>query len=105
MEVVTTLDKTDSHDKMDSAIEVEVKNSKIVSYKQIVKGYEANDDEVQCISVIEALDVLMANENVKSETISDLYLAYYPDENGLCTPCWVARTAGNEIRIIKNKQD
>lgn len=105
MEVVTRLDKTDSHDKVDNAIEIEVKNSKIVSYKQIVKGYEANNDEIQCMSVIEALDVLMANESIKSDTISDLYLAYYPDEYGLCAPCWVARTADDEIRIIKNKQD
>ncbi len=105
MEVVSTLDETPSHGKINNAIEVEVKNSKIVSYRQIVKGYEANNDEVLCTSVIEALDVLMANESIKSDTITDLYLAYYPDEKGLCIPCWVARTAGNEVRIIRNKQD
>jgi len=105
MEVVTTLDETPSHGKINNAIEVEVRNSKVISYRQIVKGYEANNDQVTCSTVIEALDVLMANESLKSDTISDLYLAYYPEENGLCTPCWVARTAKNEIRIIKNKQD
>ncbi len=105
MEVVSTLNETASHSKINHAIEVEVKNSKVISYKQIVKGYSANNDEVLCSSVIEALDVLMANESIKSDTITDLYLAYYPDETGRCTPCWVAKTADNEIRIIKNNQD
>lgn len=104
MEVVTILDETASHSKINNAIEVEVKDSKIVSYRQIVKGYEANNDQVVCSSVIEALDVLMENESIKSDTITDLYLAYYPNKTGLCTPCWIARTADNEVRIIKNKQ-
>ena len=76
-----------------------------VSDLQIVKGYDANEDAVLCSSVIEALDVLMANESIKSDTITDMYLAYYPDQEGLYTPCWVAQTAENEIRIVKSKQD
>lgn len=105
MEVVTSLEETDSHGKVNHAIEVEVKNSRVISYKQIVKGYDANNDEVVCSSIIEALDVLMANESIKSDTITDMYLAYYPDTGDICTPCWVAKTAKNEIRIIKNRQE
>lgn len=103
MEVVSGLEANDSHGKMNHAIEIEVKNSKVISYRQIVKGYETNNDQVQCTSVIEALDTLMANESIKSDTITDLYLAYYPDRKSIYTPCWVAKTDKNEIRIIKNK--
>jgi len=105
MEVVSSLEETSLHGKVNHAIEVEVKNSRVISYRQIVKGYVPNDDEVQCLSVIEALDILMANESVKSDTITDMYLAYYPNNKGICEPCWVAKTDRNEIRIIKNKQD
>ncbi len=102
MEIVSTLKDTDSHAKMNHAIEIEVKNSEIISYKQIVKGYESNNDQVQCSTVIEALDTLMANETIKSDTITDLYLAHYPIKAGIYSPCWIAKTAKNEIRIIRN---
>mgnify|MGYP003291728682 CR=1 FL=1 len=59
-------------------------------------------DIIDCSNVIKALDVLIANESIKSDTITDVYLAYYPEKNGICKPCWVAKTAGNEIRIIRN---
>ncbi|MBO5008954.1 MAG: hypothetical protein J6D26_08975 [Clostridia bacterium] len=103
MEIVSALPANESHDKISHAIEVEVKNSRVISYRQIVKGYETNNDEVQCSSVIEALDTLMANESIKSDTITDLYLAYYPYKKTIYAPCWVAKTDKNEIRIIKNQ--
>ena len=105
MEVVTVLDETPSHGKINNAIELEVKNSKLVSYRQILKGYEANNDQIVCSTVIEALDVLMEKNSITSDTISDLYQAYYPGKNGLYVPCWVARTPKNEIRIIKSVED
>lgn len=104
MEVVSRLAKTESHDKMNHAIEITVKNSKIVSYKQIVRGYSINSDMAECGSAIEALDILMANDTIKSDTIEDLYLAYNQIENSsLCVPYWVAKTDKNEIRIISNR--
>lgn len=105
MEVVSRLAKTNSHDKLNHAIEITVKNSKIVSYKQIVSGYTLNSDITECGSAIEALDILMANDSIKSDTITDLYLAYNQSEGTeLCTPCWVAKTDKNEIRIISNSR-
>ncbi len=103
MEVVTTLDATESHGKLNHAIEIEVHNSRVISYRQVVKGYRSNGDTVPCSSVIEALDHLMANESIESDTITDLYLAYYPREGSICSPYWIAKTAKNEIRIIKDK--
>jgi len=103
MEVLTTLDATESHEKINHAIEIEVRNSKIVSYRQVVKGYKSNHDTIVCSNVIDALDVLMAKDNIKSDTITNLYLAYCPDVNGRCSPYWVAQTDKNEIRIIKDK--
>ena len=104
MEVVSRLPKTASHDKLNHAIEITVKNSKIVSYRQIVSGYSLNSDITECGSVIEALDILMANDSIKSDTITDLYLAYNQTEGAdTCIPCWVAKTAENEIRIISNR--
>ncbi len=103
MEVVTSLEATESHGKLDHAIEIEVIDSKIVSYRQVVKGYTSNKDTVTCTNAIEALDILMANKAISSDKITDLYLAYYPDKGNICSPYWVAKTAKNEIRIIKNK--
>ena len=102
MEIISGLKETDSHPKMNHAIEIEVNNSEIVSYRQIVKGYERNRDQVECSSVIDALDILMANESIKSDTITSLYLAHYPLRERIYSPCWIAKTAKDEIRIIKN---
>lgn len=103
MEVVSSLDATESHAKMDHAIEIQVINSKVVSYRQVVKGYRSNGDASLCTNVIEALDLLMSKDSIRSDKITDLYLAYYADKNGMCSPYWVAKTAKNEIRIIKDK--
>jgi len=106
MEVVSNLPKTDSHDKLNHAIEVTVENSKIVSYKQNVCGYTVNNsDIVECGSAIIALDGLLANDTIKSDTITDLYIAYNkaPD-SAICIPSWVAKTDKNEIRIINSAQ-
>lgn len=106
MEVVSRLSKTDTHEKINHALEITVKNSRIVSYRQIVNGYTMNNDEVEHMSVIDALDILMAADSIKSDTITDVYLAYAADGNKtVCAPCWVAKTAENEIRIItKNRK-
>lgn len=105
MEVISKLPKTDSHEQINHAIEITVKNSSVVSYRQIVNGYNLNDDKVEQMNVIEALDILMSTDNIKSDTITDLYLAYTQnDDSSLIIPCWVAKTSENEIRIItKNK--
>jgi len=103
MEVVSLLEATDSHPALKHAIEIEVVNSRIVSYRQIIKGYRSNKDKHQCTGVIEALDTLMANESIKSDKITDMYIAYYPDGSGNCSPYWVAKTDKNEIRIIIDK--
>lgn len=105
MEVISRLPKTDSRDKLNHAIEIVVKNAKIVSYRQIVKGYEiASHTPDIAMSAIEALDILMANDSIKSDTISDLYLAYNQEENSdICTPCYVAKTDKDEIRIIRGR--
>lgn len=105
MEVVSRLQKTDTHEKINHAIEITVKNSRIVSYRQIVNGYTMNNDEIEHMSVIEALDILMAADTIKSDTITDVYLAYTGNGNKtVCLPCWVAKTAENEIRIITSSQ-
>ena len=102
MEVATRIDATDSHSQLNHAIEIEVANSRIVSYRQAVRGYQSTGNTAQCTGVIEALDTLMANESIKSDKITSLYRAYFSDNGEECTPCWVAKTAGNETRIIKD---
>ena len=105
MEVISRLKKTDTHEKINHAIEITVKNSRIVSYRQIVNGYNSNNDGIEHMSVIEALDILMASDSIKSDTITDVYLAYAGDAvKTVCNPCWVAKTAENEIRIITKKR-
>jgi len=105
MEVVSKLGKTDSHDKLNHAIEITVENSKIVSYKQNVCGYSINSDIAECGSAIGALDILMANDSIKSDTITDLYIAYNQvPGSDICIPSWVAKTDKNEIRVINSIQ-
>ena len=101
MEVVSSIDATDSHLKLSHAIEIEVKNSKIISYRQSVKSYRSTGGWVSSAGVIDALNLLMATESIESDNILDLYTAYYPSEGSICTPHWVARTDKNEMRIIK----
>lgn len=103
LEVVSLLESTEAHPALNHAVEIEVVNSRIVSYRQLVKGYRSNGDIRQCTGVIEALDTLMANESIESDKITDMYIAYYPDGSGNCSPSWVAKTAKNEIRIIIDK--
>ena len=101
MEVATRIGSTDSHSQLNHAIEIEVANSRIISYRQAVRGYRSTGDTTECTGVIEALDTLMANESIKSDKITNLYRAYFSSNGGVCTPCWVAKTAKNETRIIK----
>ena len=101
MEVATRIGATDSHSALNHAIEIEVANSRIISYRQAVRGYRSTGDTAECTGVIEALDTLMANESIKSDKITNLYRAYFSDDGDVCTPCWVAKTAKNETRIIK----
>ncbi len=103
MEVVTHIPATDSHAALNHAIEIEVTNSKITSYRQAVRGYRSNGYITTCTGVIEALDTLMAGESIESDNITSLYLAYYADDSGECSPCWVAQTSKKETRIIKNR--
>lgn len=101
MEVATRIGATDTHSGLNHAIEIEVANSRIISYRQAVRGYRSTGYTAECTGVIEALDTLMANESIKSDKITNLYRAYFSDNGEVCTPCWVAKTAKNETRIIK----
>lgn len=105
MIVASQSEESSAHKKLNHAIEITVKNSKIVSYRQLLNGYVSNNDSIECPGVIEALDKLMEGDSIKSDTITDLYLAYSADagEDNLCTPHWVARTAENETKIIKDQ--
>ena len=103
MIAVSKADGSTAHEKISHAIEITVKNSKIVSYRQLVNGYVSNGDSIECTGIIEALDTLMAGGGIKSDTITDLYLAYAPSNGDVCVPYWVAKTDRNEVKIIKNK--
>lgn len=103
MIAVSKADGSTAHEKISHAIEITVKNSKIVSYRQLVNGYVSNGDSIECTGIIEALDMLMAGGGIKSDTITDLYLAYAPSNGDVCVPYWVAKTDRNEVKIIKNK--
>lgn len=102
--VVSGADKTSSHAKMTNAVEITVKNSKIVSYRQLVNGYESNGATAECTGIIEALDLLMEKDSIKSDTISDLYLAYAPSNGNVCVPYWIAKTDRGEVEIIAEKE-
>lgn len=80
-----------------NAITMEVKNGKIVAYKQIFVSYIPTNETINCGSAIMAIDQLETH----NETISDIFVAYkFDQKRDLWLPLWnIEDSAGNITTI------
>ena len=97
--VICTLDKTSAYDQLSHGIEIKVSNGKIVEYRQLFNEFSLTSQYVKNGSAIDAIDAMFLNENLKSETISALNIAYINNKN-IWNPVWTAKTTDNKLIII-----
>lgn len=91
-----------SHDPIEKAVEIQIKNNKIISYKHYLRHYITTGVKTDLISSITALDKLMADTTTKSSmTISDMYPIYLDDANtASMNPRWYIRVKNGENIVL-----
>lgn len=87
---------------MKHAVEIEVENGRITSYRQLFALYETGSRAVDSISAIEALDKLMTDSESAEQIIKELYPVYIESTPNLRVSAWAALTADNETVIISD---
>lgn len=97
--VICTLDKTSAYDELSHGIEIKVSDGKIVEYRQLFNEFSLTSQYVKNGSAIDAIDAMFSNENLKSETISALNIAYINNKS-IWNPVWTAKTTDNKLIII-----
>ncbi len=96
------IEKTQLHDEMNNALELVIKNGRIISYRQIFKTYSEDKNVIENISTISALDVLFGDDKFNSnDTVKDIYPAYTFDSN-VCKMSWVIKNQNNKTSLLKN---
>lgn len=95
------IEKTPLHDEMNNAVEIVVKNGRIISYRQRFKTYIEDNDAIENGSTIDALDMLFNNELFNNgDSIRDIYPAY-TFENNECKMSWVIKNQNNKTELLK----
>lgn len=88
------------HEKMTSAIEISVKNGRIISYRQYLRSYNTVSSAELSDNFVTALDSFVNNISTSAEspvTIKDIYIGYLDsgkEEHILAT--WLAKTSDNK---------
>lgn len=95
------------HDKMNCAIEITVKNGRLISYRQHMRLYESVSDYNLSDTFVTALDYFvqtLGNDVQKPVVLEDIYIGYL--DNGAGTDLyatWLAKTnSGNIYRYSAN---
>lgn len=88
-----------AHEAMHHAVEIQVMDNRMVSYRQVMTYFEPTEETVRMGSAIDALDSLFADNQWQGETISDLYLTYILNGSSLWQPMWAAK-AGNQVVTV-----
>ena len=96
--LVTTALSGDNFEPMNHAVEIDVKNGKIVGYRHFFRRYQTAS-QIICTPQIEALDNIYERFNDREEEIfiNDVYLSYI--ENGTNSdkaPVWCAEIEGSD---------
>ena len=99
---VTVKVSSDNFADMNHAVEIDVKDGKIVNYRHFIRKYKKTDKTVTNPSSIEALDSIYKKyASAKEETqISDIYLSYI--EKGDISeksPVWCAKLQGTDKTV------
>ena len=87
------------HPAMQHAVEMEVKNGRLVRYRHFIRRFESVGEPFENVTMLEAVDgiymTLPASQNTLE--IKDLFLGYVEDTTaGAKKPVWCARIEGQE---------
>lgn len=85
---------------MNHAVEISVKNGKIIKYRQLIRKYSESGESVTNSRSIEALDEIYKNLSAsESEThIDDIFLSYIEDgSDSVKRPVWCAEISGGGL--------
>lgn len=91
---------SNSHEAVHHAVEIQVSDDRMVSYRQVMTYFESTEETVRMGSAIDALDILFADNQRQGETISDLYLTYVLNGSTLWQPIWAARIGDRVVKVI-----
>lgn len=92
--------QTNAHEAVSHAVEIQVTDDRIVSYRQVMTYFEPTEETVRVGSAITALDHLIADNQLEGGTISDLYLTYVPSGSTLWQPVWAATVGHETVPVI-----
>lgn len=97
--VSVELPQTNSHETLEHAVEIQISNNRIVSYRQLMTFFEPTEETIKIGSAIDALDVLFADSQLNGNSISDLYLTYVMSGSTLWRPTWAAKVDGEIVKV------
>ncbi len=99
--VITTVGDT-YHPAMQHAVEMEVKNGRLIRYRHFIRRFESVGEPFQNVTMLEAVDGIYMSLPPSQDTlqIKDLFLAYLEDTTpGTKKPVWCARVEGQDALI------
>lgn len=89
------------HERMTSAIEISVKNGRIISYRQYLRSYSTVFSQDLSDNFITALDSFVNNISTTAQapvTIKDIYIGYLDNgSDGHIFATWLAKTSDGKI--------
>lgn len=99
--VEVKLPAKNGHDTMGSAIEITVKNGRILSYRQYLRSYSTLYSRELVDNFVTALDSFVNSISATAQapvTINDIYIGYLDDGSyDEITATWLAKTSDGEI--------
>lgn len=95
------IDETPLNGAMTSAVEINIQNGRVVSYRQNFKTYITENEMIENGSTIDALDKLFNDATLlESDRIKDIYPAY-TFENGECKMSWLIKEQINKTALLR----
>ena len=91
-------------EKMEHAIEITVRGGYITKFKMLVREYEETGNDVDMMTVYEAIDkiALMYSESTEPIHVADIFMSYAEDgKSGIVSPVWTGYADGGRL-IIRN---
>lgn len=94
------LPQSTSYQPMNHAVEITVAGGRITSYRQMMIYYESAEQSTDGETTIEALDKLLAENDMQDQIIRDLYPVYISDGSPLLKSAWAVLTANGRTVVI-----
>lgn len=82
------------------AVEIEVYDGKIISYKQHFAVFHPAGMSSRSVSAIDALDVLLSRQDLGGQSIKELYPVYVKSEEPYRVSAWAVKTSSGQVIII-----